>query len=169
MKKTSTSNLDISPEQMETLVHDFLLNQKTFKDLKGITDKEMEGIYATAYNFYSHGKFDRAEDIFSALCQMDHYKSKYWLGLGASRQMQKKYEKAIDAYGLATLMDINNPLPAFYTAHCLLKLNNKENAIKAFEAVILLCGDKEEHKEVKSQTEQLLEGLKKPSSEQKSK
>lgn len=161
MKKPSNTNLDISPEQMETLVHDFLSNQKTFKDIKGITDKEMEGIYATAYNFYTHGKFDRANDIFSALCQMDPYQSKYWLGLGATRQMEKKYEKAIEAYGLATLMDSKNPFPAFHSAHCFMKLSNNDSAIKALEAVTEIAKDKKEYKDVLSQAEQLLEGLKK--------
>lgn len=162
MKKMK-KNIDISPEQMETLVHDFLLNQKTFKDIKGITDKEMEGIYATAYNFYTHGKFDRANDVFSSLCQMDPYQSKYWLGLGATRQMEKKYEKAIEAYGLAILMDAKNPLPPFHAAHCLIKLNNKDGAIQALEAVIEVAKGKKEYEDVLSQAEQILEGLKKKS------
>lgn len=169
MKKPSPTNQDISSEQMQTLVHDFLSNQKTFKDLKGITDKEMEGIYATAYNFYTHGKLDRANEIFSALCQMDPYQSKYWMGLGATRQMEKKYEKAIEAYGLATLMDAKNPLPAFYAAHCFMKLENFDGAIKALEASILLSQDKKEHKDLHSQAEQLLEGLKKKSEKKKTK
>jgi len=169
MKKTSNKNMEISPKQMQTLAHDFLVNQKTFKDLKGITDKEMEGIYATAYNFYTHGKFDRANEIFSALCQMDPYKSKYWLGLGATRQMEKKYEKAIEAYGLATIMDANNPLPPFYAAHCLMKLNEHDRATSAFETVIDLSKDKKEFKDLKTQAEQLLEGLRKKTTTQKSK
>lgn len=168
MKKPSNKNPQISPEQLETLANDFLVNQKTFKDLKGITDKEMEAIYATAYNFYTHGKFDRADVIFSGLCQMDPYQSKYWLGLGATRQMEKKYEKAIESYGLATVMDAKNPLPAFHAAHCLMKLHDNDRAIAALETVIELSKNKKEHKDLKIQAEQLLEGLQKKTKQHKS-
>lgn len=169
MKKPSENITEISAEQMNTLIHDFLANNKTFKDVRGITDKEMESIYAIAYNFYNHGKFDRANDLFTALCQMDTYQSKYWIGLGAARQMQKKYEKAIDAYGMATLFDTKNPFPAFYAAHCCMKLKDHDRAIQALEAVIQIAKDKKEYKDLYPQAEQLLEGLHKKTPQQKTK
>ncbi|PWU07405.1 MAG: CesD/SycD/LcrH family type III secretion system chaperone [Verrucomicrobia bacterium] len=168
MKKTN-KNEELSQDQLDTLVNDYLLNQKTFKDIQGITDKEMESIYATAYNFYTHGKLDRAKDIFSALCQMDPYQAKYWLGLGATRQMQEKYEKAVEAYGMATLMDIKNPLPSFYAAHCLMKLNDHDRTISALETVIEVCKSNKEHKGLQTQAEQLLEGLQKKSPQKETK
>lgn len=157
---------EITAEQLNTLIHDFLVNNKTFKDVRGITDKEMESMYAIAYNFYNHGKFDRANDLFTALCQMDTYEPKYWIGLGAARQMQKNYEKAIDAYGMATLFDAQNPLPAFYAAHCYMKLKNHERAIQALDAVLAISKDKKEYKDLHAQAEQLREGLHKKAPQQ---
>lgn len=159
--KNTPNNPEISPEQLSELVQDFLVNQKSFKDLQGITDKEMEAIYATAYNFYSHGKFDRAKSIFLALSQLDHYQPKYWVGLGASRQMLKEYQPAIDAYGLAMLLDPNDPKPAFYASNCFMRLAQHDKAILALEAVIEVAEDNPDHKDIRSQAENLLEGLRK--------
>lgn len=169
MKKSSNKTPEVSPEKMQTVMQDFLLNQKTFKDLKGITDNQMEAIYTTAYNFYSHGKFERAKEIFSALCQLDQYQPKYWIGLGAVRQMLKDYQPAIDAYGFATLMNPTDPKPAFYAANCFMKLNDTNSAIQALEAVLEISKDKTEFKDLRSQAENLLEGLHKKGPQKQSK
>lgn len=165
----SKSKPEISSEQIAELVQDFLLNQKTYKDLRGISDNEMETIYSIAFNFYSHGKFDRAKNIFAALTQLDTYKPKYWVGLGASRQMLKEYQPAIDAYGFATLMDAKDPKPVFYSSSCFLKLDKPNLAILALEAAIEISGTSPEHKDVRSQAENLLEGLRKKEATQSSK
>lgn len=169
MKTTPKKNPDFTPEQLNQLVQDFLINQKTFKDLKGISDKDMEALYSIAYNFYSHGKFDRAKSIFAALTQLDQFKPKYWVGLGAARQMLKEYQPAIDAYGFATLMDATDPKPAFYSSSCFMKLNQISLALQALEAAILISGDNPEHKDVRSQAENLLEGLQKKEAQKSSK
>lgn len=161
MEKNSKKNPEVSPEQLAGLVTDFLANQKTFKDLRGITDKEMEAIYSTAYNFYSHGKFDRAKNIFLALTQLDNSKPKYWVGLGASRQMLKEYQPAIEAYGLAMLFDTKDPKPVFYASGCFMKLNENDMAMKALDTAIEIAGKNPEHKDLRNQAENLLEGLRK--------
>lgn len=164
MEKTSNKNPEITPERLAGLVQDFFSNQKSFKDIKGISEREMEAIYATAYNFYSHGKFERAKSIFSALTQLDQHQAKYWVGLGASYQMLKQYQSAIDAFGIATLLDTNDPKPVFYASSCFMKLNQIDLAQQSLEAVVLIAGDNTEHKDIRSQAENLLEGLRKKDS-----
>lgn len=159
----------MTPEQIAELTQDFLTNQKSFKDIQGITDKEMEAIYSTAYNFYTHGKFDKAKNIFLALTQLDNYKPKYWVGLGASRQMLKDFQPAIDAYGLATLLNPKDPKPLFYASGCFMKLNQTDMAIQALETAIEIAGNNPEHKDIRLQAENLLTGLHKKETSKPSK
>lgn len=161
MESTAKKNPELSQEELNHLVQEFLINHKSLKDIQGITDKEMEALYATAYNFYSHGKFDRAKNTFVTLTQLDQYQPKYWVGLGATRQMLKEYQAAIDAYGFSMLLDSSNPKPAFYAANCFMKLNQHDKAMLALEAVIEISKDNPDYKDILSQAKNLLEGLRK--------
>src|SRR5579859_6956976 len=73
----------------------------TLKDLQGVSQELMDGIYAFAYRFYQQGRLDDAEVFFRFLCIYDFYNAEYALGLAAVCQMKKQYEKAIDLYALA--------------------------------------------------------------------
>lgn len=95
-----------------------------------------EAIYAYAYQFYANGHFEEARSLFSLLTVMQPDQLNYWMGLGACLQMQKKYEKALEAYAAAALIDVDslNPLPHFYAAECLLSLKDVTRALQALES-----------------------------------
>ena len=40
------------------------LNGSTIKELRGITNDEMEAVYSLAFNYYRTGKFEEAEKLF---------------------------------------------------------------------------------------------------------
>lgn len=153
--------LNITEEELRKLTEDYLVNQKTLSDLKGITKEELEATYAAAYNFYNYGKFDQAESLFTVLCQLDQYEHKFWMGLGASRQMQKKFEEATLAYGMAAVMDENNPNPAMHAADCFIAMKNFSQAEKALVAVLTLCEGKNEHKKLLDKANEKMETIKK--------
>ncbi len=139
------------------LLEEFLTNNSTLKELKGLTDKEMEAVYTAAFNYYSHDKFKEAHELFTALCQFDHQQFKYWMGLGASRQMLKQHEGAVEAYGMAALIDNANPKVPFHAADCLLALKDYERAKQALEAAIFISKALKKHKDIQSEAESLLE------------
>jgi len=158
MAKEQKQQMD--QETVNQMVEDFLISQKTLKELKGFTDEEMEALYTTAYNYYNHGKFEDAKFLFSTLCQFDPTKPKYWMGLGASRHMLKEYERAAVAYGMATLRDAEDPHPPFHAADCFIKMGDSKNAILALEAVLEIAGENKKHEKIRKQAESLLEEVK---------
>lgn len=54
--------------------------------LRGLSEDTLEQLYALGFNQYQAGKWDDAQKIFQALCMLDHYDARYFLGLGACRQ-----------------------------------------------------------------------------------
>ncbi|SUX55963.1 tetratricopeptide repeat protein [Chromobacterium vaccinii] len=60
----------------------------TLKDLNGIPQDMMDGLYAHAYDFYQKGKLDDAETFFRFLCIYDFYNPDYIIGLAAVYQLK---------------------------------------------------------------------------------
>ena len=90
---------DITKEQIEEAAKKFIKDGATLKEVKGITNDELEAVYSLGFGYYRTGKFDEAEKLFQFLVLFDHLSSKYWFALGAVQQAQKDYEKAIASYG----------------------------------------------------------------------
>lgn len=151
-----------TPEEMERLMFDFFKNGKTLKDLKGLTTENMEGFYSVAYNAYNAGNFDQAHKIFQFLCYFDHLEPKYWMGLGATRQMLKNFSGAVDAFSLAGILNLNDPRAPFQAAHCHIALKNRDAAISGFTATVEFSSDKPEWASLKSQAQAMLELLQTP-------
>ncbi len=72
----------ITEKQIEEIANRFLTQGATFKELKGISDEELEAIYAVGHNLFTTGRYEDAEDAFRLLCFLDHLNKKFWLGLG---------------------------------------------------------------------------------------
>lgn len=112
------------------------LGVATVRDVKGITDDEMEAVYTVAYNHYAVGRYEDAEEIFKFLVIFDHLNETYWMGLGACRQARKNFKEALAAYRhVVGHLNIENYKAAYYAAECLLALGDKGNADKALDTV----------------------------------
>jgi len=108
----------------------------TVRESKGINDEEMNAVYSVAHNFYMTGRYDDAETIFKFLVIFDHLNPKYWIGLGAVRQVQKRFKQAIEAYAnVVGNLDVENVKASYYAAECYLALGDKVNAKSAVEHV----------------------------------
>lgn len=108
----------------------------TVREMKGITDEEMNSVYALAHNFYTTGRYADAETLFRFLVAFDHLNEKYWMGLAAVHQAQKHFKDALAAYAnVVGNLDIENYKAAFYAAECFLALGDKTNAQNAVEQV----------------------------------
>ena len=111
----------------------------TVRELKGITDAEMEAIYSMGFSFYNTGRYDDAEKVFRFLVLFDHLNPKYWIGLGAVQQVKKLYGDAITSYGYASFLDLDNPKPQYFAAECFLALGDKDNALSSLAALEEFC------------------------------
>ncbi len=127
---------ELSEEQTAQLLEDFVLKGRSIREIQGLSDEQMEAIYATAYTLYNGGRYEDAEKIFQCLSLFDHLGHRYWMGLGATRQMLKKYKEAIDAYSMAAVLNLKDPQASLHAAECNLALNNIEGAKSALRCTL---------------------------------
>jgi type III secretion system low calcium response chaperone LcrH/SycD len=128
----------LTPEKIEEAAKSFA-EMGTIRELKGITDAEMEAIYSMGYSLYNTGRYDDAEKVFRFLVLFDHLNPRYWIGLGAVQQVKKQYGDAVTSYGYASFLDLDNPKPQYYAAECFLALGDKENTLSALAALEEFC------------------------------
>lgn len=159
MSTTTTSLPDISDEQMKSILDRFMTKGGTFKDLKGFTDQEMEAIYGVGYNLLQNGKSDEAEKVFRFLCFFDHLEKKYWLGLGLCRKALKSYAGAVDAFGMAGVLDVKDPRAPMHAAECHIALGNKEAALSGLFAAAEFAGDQVKYKPIKDRAQAMTKVL----------
>ena len=129
---------DITKKQVEEAAKAFA-GGATMKEVKGITNDELEAVYSLGFGYYSTGKFEDAQKLFEFLVLFDHLSTKYWFALGAVQQAQKDYQKAIASYGYSSFLDLENPKPQLHAAECYLALGDKENAASAIMALEQYC------------------------------
>lgn len=114
---------------------DTLMKGGTMRDLKGVSDGEMETLYSIAYNYYTTGKYEEADTIFRYLVYLDHSNAKMWIGLGAVQQVRREFAMAVKSYAMASFLDLSNPKPQYYAAECYLALGDTVNAESALAAL----------------------------------
>ena len=130
---------NITKEQIEKAAEKFIKDGATLKEVKGITNDELEAVYSLGFGYYRTGKFDEAEKLFQFLVLFDHLSSKYWFALGAVQQAKKMFDKAVSSYGYSSFLDLENPKPQFHAAECLLAMGDKGNAASAIMALEQYC------------------------------
>jgi type III secretion system low calcium response chaperone LcrH/SycD len=113
----------------------FAQDGATLKQLRGVTNEELEAVYFLAYGYYQTGRIEEASKLFRFLVFFDHLNAKYWFGLGAVHQVAKNYQDAIVCYGYSSFLDLSNPKPQYHAAECCLAMGDKLNAASALEAL----------------------------------
>ncbi|WP_198031295.1 SycD/LcrH family type III secretion system chaperone [Bradyrhizobium sp. th.b2] len=120
------------------LALDLMAGRATLGDVVGITDEELEALYALGYRYYCCGKYERALSFFRFLCLHRHTDARYWLSLAATSQVLEDTEGAVQAYGLAALLNSEDPQIPLRAAECLVKLGRPAAAIVALGDVLTL-------------------------------
>lgn len=132
-------NLLLSQEDLQMLVKS-LLEGATVAQVNGISADTLENLYALAYGLYNAGNYKDAETLFAALTVYDAKQYRFWMGLAGARQALSLYQPAIDAYQMAAVAtELKNPEPLFYAAKCLIRLNQKEEALAALEGLLFMA------------------------------
>ena len=117
-------------------------------DILGISEDKISPIslqlecqfYGAAFEFYENGNYREATKLFTQLVLTDPYSENYWRGLASSKQMVKDYQASLHGWSMVALFQENDPLPHFHAAECCLALDDKEDALKALDAALSLCG-----------------------------
>jgi type III secretion system low calcium response chaperone LcrH/SycD len=116
-----------------------LLDANTSPDpqIAFLSSDGIEALYAFGYGFYQSGNYEKAMHFFRFLTLIDIGNRKHWMGLGAAYQMLKQYERALQAYGQAALLDESDPYTHWHAAECFLAINNYEQAKEALTSTEL--------------------------------
>lgn len=123
-------------QYLEFMIHGFMNGLITLQELEGISDEEMETIYALGYNFFTYGKYDAAKDIFTGLTAYAPYTSHYWRALGAVNQQLKDYGEAIAAYDMAIANDETDVVSYVYRGESNILSSNVEAGLHDLEKVL---------------------------------
>ncbi|BDV01937.1 hypothetical protein TDMWS_20220 [Thermodesulfomicrobium sp. WS] len=151
---------ELTQEQLQDIVAAVVKGETTLQEVKGFSDEQMEAIYSVAYNLYQAGKYGDAVQVFSWLGMFNPFVSKYWLGLGASLQMAKDFEKALNAYAVASVTSSpKDPVPHLHAAECYLGMGNIGEAMKALQMAVDFSTGKPEHRKTFQKAQAFLEIL----------
>lgn len=123
------------------LADKFHLHQDCLGRFCGLEPPALEAMYSIACSVYEQGQYAEAEKMFKLLCLMDHRDMRFWLGLGASRQLLGRYEEAISTYLYAVYNLAEEPILYFYIAQCHLSLGQTQAAQQNLDQVIHRSSD----------------------------
>lgn len=137
--------------QNPLVIKNELKEGKTVQEIIEFSDETMIKFCNAAYLLFEHKKYREAADAFIFLTVLNAHHCEYWLGLGMATQFCQEYESAIDAYELAAMCDVSNPVPYFYLAKCLFAIHDHESALEALDLVIEMADEEEEYAEIKQQ------------------
>ena len=127
-------------QYLEFMIHGFMNGLITLQELEGISDEEMETIYALGYNFFTYGKYDAAKDIFTGLTAYAPYTAHYWRALGAVNQQLKDYMEAIAAYDMAIANDENDVVSYVYRGESHILSGNVDTGLEDLTRVLQIGG-----------------------------
>ena len=164
MSDQEQQNSDMD-ELMESITS-ALMSGATYKDIHGISQDMMDGIYSYAYEFYQQGKLTEAETFFRFLSIYDFYNTDYVMGLAAVYQLTKRYEKASELYALAFVLAKDDYRPLFHAGQCNLMLRKSSAALHCFESVCNSSTDSELKAKSQAYLNALRKSLEKSESEQ---
>ena len=133
------ANETIGKDMIAKAAEAFIKDGATMKQLKGISNEELEAVYSLAFGYYRTGRFEDAFKLFQFLVLFDHLNAKYWFGLGAVQQATKDFGNAVVSYGYSSFLNLKNPKPQFHAAECFLALGDKTNALSSLAALDEFC------------------------------
>ncbi len=131
------------------------------KNMLGLSDDMVEGIYGQAYRLYNTGKFKEAVHLFRTLMLLDTAETKYTLGLAASLHMLKEFKAATEIYTMCGILDVDNPIPHYHSSDCFIQMNDPVSASVCLEMAVKRCGTKPEFKVLKDRSKMTLKSLNK--------
>ncbi|MBA1143902.1 MULTISPECIES: SycD/LcrH family type III secretion system chaperone [Mesorhizobium] len=150
---------DAEAGRLARLTEDIIAGHTDLAAVIGISDDELEAVYALGHRFYCVGKYDEALSFFRFLCVHRYIDARFWFGLGAASQMLGDTANAVRAYGLAALLNDQDPQIPLRAAKCFIQLDQPAAAVSALESVMALSGGKPEHENFAQRASLMLQRL----------
>lgn len=130
----TASTPTLSEQALELLSHGTGLG-----DIMGYGDTEYEAMYALGHNHYSQERYLDAAKCFGFLVAHNTLEPRYLSAYACTLQMLRQYREAIQYHTVASVMNLEDPLPTFHTAECFMALEMHEDARQALKLVLAQC------------------------------
>lgn len=163
---------DLSPKDRNKLIESFdnlLFEGIPIRESLDLNDDTMEYLYSYGHGLFTAGKFDAAARMFQVLYMLNPLDSRYALGVAASYQMGKEYEKAIGWYLALSAIDEHSPLPFYYMSDCFLKQNETKASLEYLKKTVERCGEIPEFSSLKERTLRMITSLEEPMQKEEAK
>lgn len=122
---------------------------------KDVTES-LDVLYRYAMQLKNAKEHTGAARILRLLTVYDAWSFEYWYSLGQCCQAQKDWSDAVYAYGRAAQIRLDAPEAPWAAAECYLACGNDEYARKSLNAVLLICGNREEYQALRLQVNTVL-------------
>ncbi len=103
-------------------------DEAVLQELLEVSDEALSIMFVAAHLIKSKGSSNRAVKAFQALTLLLPQIGDFWLGLGASLELQGSKEDALDAYRAATILEPSNPAGYQQAALLAFEMNQKDVA-----------------------------------------
>lgn len=122
---------------------------------KDFTEEDISLLYSLAYSLYEKGEYLDARVIFQRLVFARPYEKKYWMGLGASEQMLREFDDALNSWSMVSSLDTLDPLSDFHAAECYLSLKKLSEMKRALLSSKEKIASQGEHKPLEKKLKKL--------------
>lgn len=95
-------------------------------------------LHKAAFVLYEQREYAQSAQIFTQLVLQDPFSTDYWRGLASAHQMCRTYDKALQAWSLAALLDPADASCPFHAAECLMAQGEFDEALKALAEALRL-------------------------------
>lgn len=146
-------------ENVAELAHKAGRGEVVIKEELGITDGQMEAMYAVAYNQFQNGKYDDAAKSFSLLAMFDPLEYKYIFGIASCFHMKGEYETASMYYVVASGLDEKDPAPFLHIGECMLAIKDKEGAKDSLALALERAGEDPQFAPMRKRAEVMIENM----------
>ena len=138
---------DLSTDELQQLLTHLIGKMNSSDSAKKaaptLSTENIETLYAMAHQMYTRKNYDQASDLFRVLTVVDMANRRNWVALGAALQMLKKYEEAVEMYGVAAVMEPSDPYIHFHASECFFSLGDKEKGLIALASAELTATNQE--------------------------
>lgn len=118
------------------------LGNLSFQEFFGISNFIPYCLYTVAYNLHEKELYAAAGNLFFYLTLINPYVKDHWKGLGIAEKKNRRYEAALSAFAMNTLLDLEDPSPHLFSAECYIALKDIENAKHELELAQKLLEDR---------------------------
>ncbi|MGS0743965.1 SycD/LcrH family type III secretion system chaperone [Glaciimonas sp. GG7] len=138
---------------------DSMQNGETIASLQGMSLQDLEKIYQKGHDFYVQGNYAEALTNFALTVYYYPLDKRFHKAAAACCQRLGRFERALQLYAAAGLIDPLDQATALYASECLIAMGREEDAHKKLTLIVRHTRADPNKSAVKDQAEALLAQL----------